>query len=710
MPGRTKASWWNRNKLIAALIVTIGLIAASGAFGIVWWRSQPTCPAESIQCKIGQVPSSGGSVSLPGTATVSVPVGAFPDGQALTLWTYRDPADADIFRATADPFVPGSQLPYDIHIRSHDLQPTAETTLKIVVPDTYRNTLPPGTKLGVLVRDHWQDDQEADDVFTLISDPIDAITPTISLSLPVWAFGRVTNGFEAVVTLAPFPPYFPTTPEGSAPPLVGMRRSESLLATTGASTSGCTGLYREPDGTMGSGWGQRNDPFGHNSKENHPGIDFKVPNGSVVRAATDGVAEIRDEPNGFGHYVVIKGTGDAQGRTTYYGHMQEAGRVSGPVKMGDPIGKADTSGRSTGPHVHFGSKDPSGKWENPTNCFKTPESPPHSPPPGPRCIAACGLSQGDPHLVTFDGGTYDFQGAGEFIAAKSTTDDFEIQVRQIPWYSSRDVAGNSAVAMRITGHRVGIYLSTSGSGTTSQVLLDGINAPPSEQAHQLSGGGKIQYYLSGDNHPELIATWPDGSVVRVDGIGSYLSYFVSVSASRSDHLAGLLGNADGDAANDFRTRSGNLITYPPSFSELYGTFGNSWRVTQTGSLFDYGTGQSTSTFTDLTFPHAAISARDLPEAKRADAEAICRARGVVIGYFLQSCILDVGLTGDTSFADSAWTAQAYSPEGAFPIAVGDKVGPGGACGGGRDQHSRSAPELHVLGGGWADRVPEIRHC
>jgi hypothetical protein len=59
-----------------------------------------------------------------------------------------------------------------------------------------------------------------------------------------------------------------------------------------------------------------------------------------------------------------------------------------------------------------------------------------SAPPG-SCTAVCGTEWGDPHLVTFDGATYDFQSAGEFVAVKSTVDDYQIQVRQEPWKGSR---------------------------------------------------------------------------------------------------------------------------------------------------------------------------------------------------------------------------------------------------------------------------------
>ena len=126
-------------------------------------------------------------------------------------------------------------------------------------------------------------------------------------------------------------------------------------------------------------------------------------------------------------------------------------------------------------------------------------------PPAPPCGAACAVTWGDPHLVTFDGARFDAQSAGELIAAKSTTDDFEIQVRQQPWLGSRLVAVNVATAMTVSGHRVGVYLTNTGTRT----LIDG-NKPPRPPHQPHTGGGTITQDTA--NNFETIQL-PDGSFV-----------------------------------------------------------------------------------------------------------------------------------------------------------------------------------------------------
>ena len=78
---------------------------------------------------------------------------------------------------------------------------------------------------------------------------------------------------------------------------------------------------------------------------------------------------------------------------------------------------------------------------------------------------SCGSTNGDPHLTTFDGLYYDFQAAGEFIAAKSPSGSFEIQVRQEPFFGSTDISVNTAVAFNISGNRFGVYVGPSGITT-----------------------------------------------------------------------------------------------------------------------------------------------------------------------------------------------------------------------------------------------------
>ncbi|MBR1789545.1 MAG: peptidoglycan DD-metalloendopeptidase family protein [Bacteroidaceae bacterium] len=89
-------------------------------------------------------------------------------------------------------------------------------------------------------------------------------------------------------------------------------------------------------------------------RRNHYGTDIKAYMGDTIRAAFDGkVRIVKDQGyrRGYGRYVVLR---HPNGLETIYGHLS-AWLVTEdqPVKAGDPIGLAGSTGRSTGPHLHF---------------------------------------------------------------------------------------------------------------------------------------------------------------------------------------------------------------------------------------------------------------------------------------------------------------------------------------------------------------------
>ncbi len=168
---------------------------------------------------------------------------------------------------------------------------------------------------------------------------------------------------------------------------------------------------------------------------------------------------------------------------------------------------------------------------------------------------------------------------------------------------------------------------------------------------QLKNGCKI--YAQNQNRYWVI--WKDNSMALVNTHNSHLDIFVSLPDNRKGLVKGLLGNSDGDRSNDLQTRDGSKtfnVFYKLAKDELYNQFGNSWRITKDESLFTYAEGEDTSTYTDLNFPYELIKASDLSDDVRTNAEKICRDAGITDSILLEDCILDVGMTGDPTFADN----------------------------------------------------------
>ena len=104
-------------------------------------------------------------------------------------------------------------------------------------------------------------------------------------------------------------------------------------------------------GEMSSHYGYRSNPFGGRSTEFHSGMDFKGTIGDPIKATADGVITLADWKGGYGNCVVIQ---HDFGYETLYGHLSATNVLNGQkVKAGDVIGFLGSTGRSTGPHVHY---------------------------------------------------------------------------------------------------------------------------------------------------------------------------------------------------------------------------------------------------------------------------------------------------------------------------------------------------------------------
>ncbi len=104
-------------------------------------------------------------------------------------------------------------------------------------------------------------------------------------------------------------------------------------------------------GKVTSEYGNRTNPFGGRSFEFHSGIDFKGNIGDKVSCTADGVVELADYHNGYGKCVIIR---HDYGYSSLYGHLSKINVTIGQsVKAGDIIGFVGSTGRSTGPHLHY---------------------------------------------------------------------------------------------------------------------------------------------------------------------------------------------------------------------------------------------------------------------------------------------------------------------------------------------------------------------
>ena len=102
---------------------------------------------------------------------------------------------------------------------------------------------------------------------------------------------------------------------------------------------------------IASGYGARIDPV-YKTVKFHYGLDFAAPQGTPIYATADGrVTTAGNTGNGYGNYVVIN---HGYGYETLYGHMVRVkARAGQEVVRGEVIGWVGSTGKSTGPHLHY---------------------------------------------------------------------------------------------------------------------------------------------------------------------------------------------------------------------------------------------------------------------------------------------------------------------------------------------------------------------
>ena len=102
--------------------------------------------------------------------------------------------------------------------------------------------------------------------------------------------------------------------------------------------------------TESSGFGWRDDPIRHRPKF-HSGTDFRGKHGTPVLAAGDGIVVFAGRRGGYGNLIEIDHGG---GVLTRYAHLRRMhAKVDAAVSAGQQIGQVGSTGRTTGPHLHF---------------------------------------------------------------------------------------------------------------------------------------------------------------------------------------------------------------------------------------------------------------------------------------------------------------------------------------------------------------------
>jgi Ca2+-binding RTX toxin-like protein len=266
-------------------------------------------------------------------------------------------------------------------------------------------------------------------------------------------------------------------------------------------------------------------------------------------------------------------------------------------------------------------------------------------------VGAGGWVAGDPHLATLDGVGYDFQAAGEFVLLRGTDNDFELQARMVP--VGDNVSVNQAIATNLGGTAVMID-----ANDATPLHIDGVATELEDFGTVAVGNDRI--FREGDTYI-IVYAGADGVVgngdsqVRVIVRDGRVDIDVRLNEELLGRLEGLLGDGDGNPANDVARADGTVLARPFAFADLYGQFREDWRVTsEADSLFTYDAGESVDGFYLPEFPGEIVTLASLDPAVRDAAIAAALNAGLIEGTpNFENAVLDFALTNDSSFFDSA---------------------------------------------------------
>jgi hypothetical protein len=255
------------------------------------------------------------------------------------------------------------------------------------------------------------------------------------------------------------------------------------------------------------------------------------------------------------------------------------------------------------------------------------------------CAAAAGT--GDTHLRTFSGLLYDFQAAGDFLLTQAK--DFQVQTRQVsgaPTWANASV--NHAVATQMGKTRVALCAAARGP-----LVVDGHHTDLAD-GHTLKLPSGVHVFRTGDVY---LVTDHNGNSLRAVMNSTTTTSWIDVSVGLSTWptpVRGLLANAN-DNLNELAASDGIVFNTPVAFADLYGRYGESWRVAPAHSLLAACGGRAS----EHSMPSQPFLARDLAlKAPKiyAQARAICTNAGVKVPALLDACTLDVAVIGSEKAA------------------------------------------------------------
>lgn len=322
--------------------------------------------AGSKELASAEIGAEGGAIDG-GILGVFVPENVLTDSTTVGLSTTSTPEIAEIFDESAQLFRSSVRSSNEFRISTGNIQPTDDTIqVDVSVPNELLAGMQPGDGIEVFLG--YEQGGLASEpfvIFDIVESSLDQSTSTLRFNLPGSSFinSELTDGeYQAIIILAATPgenlesldvdmvsALDQVTSFSSAAPL-----SFDIAATvTSAGQCAAASISCPVSGgcvVTSPFLPARVNPVDGVTRP-HTGVDYVAPTGTPILAASDGVIERSYTSSSYGETVVIRHT---DGSATLYAHLDTRNVLDGAqVSVGDQIGNAGSTGRSSGPHLHF---------------------------------------------------------------------------------------------------------------------------------------------------------------------------------------------------------------------------------------------------------------------------------------------------------------------------------------------------------------------
>ncbi|XP_070537209.1 mucin-4-like [Ptychodera flava] len=270
-----------------------------------------------------------------------------------------------------------------------------------------------------------------------------------------------------------------------------------------------------------------------------------------------------------------------------------------------------------------------------------------------------GFMFGDPHITTLDNATYTFNGLGEYILVEVGDAVFTLQARTSRFVTSSGGLSNATIFTAFVARQNAssiVEFTMNENATDYSILVDGTPFNTSLLSEDLLSSDEfidVQFYLKVEipsNVTRTIAVFSSGIGVSVGISQGMLDAAFIAPDSFKNKTRGLLGVWNDDPADDFLRRDGTYqqpSQIGQNLTEVdYFDFGQTWKVQEAESLFNYSDNTSWDTYNENDFVPAFFD-----EVRESSSESIIQIAEEVCEGNLQ-CLYDTLTTKNPTVGEA----------------------------------------------------------